>query len=46
MAKARTLSVLQVSLILVAFVMLSVFIAAMFIVPQQPNAQQGTKFFF
>ena len=43
MAKARTLSVLQVSLILVAFVMLSVFIAAMFIVPQQPNAQQGTK---
>ena len=43
MAKARTLSVVQVSLILVAFVMLSVVIAAMFIVPQPPNAQQGAK---
>lgn len=43
MAKARTLSVLQVSLILVTFVLLSVVIAAMFIVPQQPNTQQGAK---
>lgn len=43
MAKARTLSVLQVSLILLALVMLSVLIAAMFIVPQHPNAQQGSK---
>ena len=43
MAKARTLSVLQVSLILLTLVMLSVLIAAMFIVPQQPNTQQGAK---
>jgi len=43
MAKARTLSVLQVSLILVTFVLLSVVISAMFIVPQQPNTQQGAK---
>ena len=43
MAKARTLSVFQVSLILLALVMLSVLMAAMFIVPQQPNTQQGAK---
>ena len=43
MAKARTLSLLQVSAILLAFVMLSVLIAAMFIVPQQPNTHQGGK---
>ena len=43
MAKARTLSVFQVSLILLALVMLSVLMAAMFIVPQQSNTQQGAK---
>lgn len=43
MAKARTLSVLQVSMILAALVFLPILIAMMLIVPQQPNAQQGSK---
>jgi len=43
MAKARTLSVLQVSMVLAALVFLSVLIAMMLIVPQQPSAQQGSK---
>lgn len=43
MAKAKTLSVLQVSMILAALVFLPILIAIMLIVPQQPNAQQGSK---
>jgi murein DD-endopeptidase MepM/ murein hydrolase activator NlpD len=43
MAKAKTLSVLQVSMILTALVFLPILIAMMLIVPQQPNAQQGSK---
>lgn len=43
MAKAKTLSVLQVSMILAALVFLPILIAMMLIVPQQPNAQQGSK---
>jgi len=43
MAKAKTLSVLQVSMALVALVFLPVLIAMMLIVPQQPSAQQGSK---
>jgi murein DD-endopeptidase MepM/ murein hydrolase activator NlpD len=43
MAKAKTLSVLQVGAILLALMFLSVLIAMMFIVPQQPNPQQGSK---
>jgi len=43
MAKAKTLSVLQVSMILAALVFLPALIAMMLIVPQQPNAQQGSK---
>lgn len=43
MAKAKTLSVLQVSMIVVALVFLPVFIALQLIVPQEPTAQQGVK---
>jgi murein DD-endopeptidase MepM/ murein hydrolase activator NlpD len=43
MAKAKTLSVLQVAMILAALVFLPILIAIMLIVPQQPNAQQGSK---
>jgi murein DD-endopeptidase MepM/ murein hydrolase activator NlpD len=43
MAKAKTLSVLQVSMLLAALVFLPILIAMMLIVPQQPDAQQGSK---
>jgi len=43
MAKAKTLSVLQISMILVAVVFLSGLLATMFIVPQQSNVQHGSK---
>jgi len=43
MAKAKTLSVLQVALILVALVFLSVLLAMMLIVPQEPSTKQGVK---
>ncbi|WP_047551224.1 M23 family metallopeptidase [Methylotenera sp. G11] len=43
MAKAKTLSVLQVSVALAALMFLSVLIAMVLIVPQQPSAQQGAK---
>jgi len=43
MAKAKTLSVLQVSVALLALMFLSVLIAMVLIVPQQPSAQQGAK---
>lgn len=43
MAKAKTLSVLQVSMILLTVVFLSVLIAMMLIVPQESTAQQGKK---
>lgn len=43
MAKAKTLSVLQVSMIVVALVLLPALIALMLIVPQEPSAQQGVK---
>jgi len=43
MAKARTLSILQVSMIVFALVMLPVLTVLMFIVPQEPTAQQGVK---
>jgi murein DD-endopeptidase MepM/ murein hydrolase activator NlpD len=43
MAKAKTLSVLQVGMILAALVFLPILIAIMLIVPQQSNAQQGSK---
>jgi len=43
MAKAKTLSVLQVSMALSALVFLPILIAMMLIVPQQPSAQQGSK---
>jgi murein DD-endopeptidase MepM/ murein hydrolase activator NlpD len=43
MAKAKTLSVLQVSMILAALVFLPILIAMMLIVPQQPDVQQGSK---
>lgn len=43
MAKAKTLSVLHVSMIIAALVFLPIFIVMMLIVPQQPNAQQGSK---
>ncbi len=43
MAKARTLSMLQVSMIFAVLVFLSVLIAMLFIVPQPQDAQQGSK---
>jgi len=43
MAKARSLSVLQVALVLVALMFLSVLLAMMLIVPQEHNAQKGVK---
>lgn len=43
MAKAKTLSVLQISMILAALVFLPILIAMMLIVPQQADAQQGSK---
>ena len=43
MAKAKTLSVLQVSMILAALVLLPILIAMLLIVPQQPDAKQGSK---
>lgn len=43
MAKARTLSLLQVGMIVFALVMLPVLTVLMFIVPQEPAPQQGVK---
>jgi murein DD-endopeptidase MepM/ murein hydrolase activator NlpD len=43
MAKARTLSILQVSMIVFALVMLPVLTVLMFIVPQESAPQQGVK---
>jgi murein DD-endopeptidase MepM/ murein hydrolase activator NlpD len=43
MAKAKTLSVLQVSIVLAALLLLPMLIAIMFIVPQHPDGQQGSK---
>jgi len=43
MAKAKTLSVLQVSMIVMAIVLLSLLLALMLIVPQEPTTQQGVK---
>ena len=43
MAKAKTLSILQVSMIVFALVMLPVLFMLMFIVPQEPSAQKGVK---
>lgn len=43
MAKAKTLSVLQVSIALLALMFLSVLIAIVLIVPQPPSTQQGAK---
>lgn len=43
MAKARTLSVLQVSICLLVLIMLPVFITLMMIVPQESTLQQGVK---
>lgn len=43
MAKAKTLSVLHVGVLLAALVLLPLLLAMMFIVPQQPDAQQGSK---
>lgn len=43
MAKAKTLSILQVGIIVSALVMLPVLFMFMFIVPQEPSAQKGVK---
>jgi len=43
MAKAKTLSILQVSMIVFALVMLPVMFMLMFIVPQEQSAQKGVK---
>lgn len=43
MAKAKTLSVWQVSLIAIALVSLPILIALLWIVPQDANAKQGVK---
>lgn len=43
MAKAKTLSVLQVGMILTAMVLLPLLLALMLIVPQEPTTQQGVK---
>jgi murein DD-endopeptidase MepM/ murein hydrolase activator NlpD len=43
MAKAKTLSVLQVSMILATLVFLPILIAVLLIVPQQPSTKQGSK---
>jgi len=43
MAKAKTLSVLQVSMILLALVLVPLLLALLLIVPQEPVAQQGVK---
>lgn len=43
MAKAKTLSVLQVGMIVLALVMLPAFITLMLIVPQESTTQQGVK---
>ncbi len=43
MAKARTLSVLQVSAIVIALVLLPLLLALMLIVPQETATQQGVK---
>ena len=41
MAKAKTLSVLQVSMIVLALTLVPLFIGLMMIVPQEAPAQQG-----
>ena len=43
MAKAKTLSVLQVGIIMLALVLLPIFITFMLIVPQESALQQGVK---
>lgn len=43
MAKARTLSVLQVSMVLLTLVFVTLLFALLLIVPQEPAAQQGVK---
>jgi murein DD-endopeptidase MepM/ murein hydrolase activator NlpD len=43
MAKAKTLSVLQVSMVLLTLVLIPALLALMLIVPQEPTAQQGVK---
>ena len=43
MAKARTLSILQISMIVFALVALPVLLMLMFIVPQEPSVQKGVK---
>ena len=43
MAKAKTLSMLQLCMIAAALVFLPLLIVMLFIVPQQPNTQQGAK---
>jgi len=43
MAKAKTLSVLQVSMILLAVVIVPLLLALLLIVPQEPTTQQGVK---
>ncbi len=43
MAKAKTLSVLQVGMIVLALILLPLFIALMLIVPQESVTQQGVK---
>jgi murein DD-endopeptidase MepM/ murein hydrolase activator NlpD len=43
MAKAKTLSVLQVSVIMIAMVLLPLLLVLMLIVPQEPTTQQGVK---
>ena len=43
MAKAKTLSVLQVSMIAIALVLVPVLLTLLFIVPQESDPQQGVK---
>lgn len=43
MAKAKTLSVLHVGLLLAALVLVPLLLAVLFIVPQQADVQQGSK---
>lgn len=45
MAKARTLSLLQLSLLLAAMLLLAVFIASLIIVPQPASSKQGVRSF-
>ena len=43
MSKAKTLTVLQVSMIVLALILIPMFVALLLIVPQEPTTQKGVK---